>query len=88
MGGGFGIQKLCDCMISDVMHLYCSPKKKKKLPKPPVVTGFDKGYTAQSILGATDTSGGELHFLISWYAILKNIHTLNDPTEMKRCRKY
>ena len=74
MGVCFKSQQLCDCMISDAFHLYCSPKKKKKLPKPPVVTGFDKGYTAQSILGATDTSGGELHFLISWYAILKDIY--------------
>eukprot|EP00794_Sanderia_malayensis_P003793 gene3793-4316_t len=41
------------------------PKKKKK-SKAPVSTGFDKGYRAQSILGATDTAGGELHFLISW----------------------
>lgn len=40
-----------------------SPKKKKRTQ---IVTGFDKGYQAQSILGATDTAGGELHFLISW----------------------
>ncbi|XP_065053325.1 chromobox protein homolog 1-like isoform X2 [Rhopilema esculentum] len=37
-------------------------EKRNKL----VLNGFDKGYKAQSILGATDSAGGELHFLISW----------------------
>ena len=44
---------------------YSSRKKKKS--KVNHVTGFDRGFEAEKILGATDTAaGGELHFLISW----------------------
>ena len=51
--------------VADILY-FSSPKKKKK-SKVPISTGFDKGYEVQSILGATDTAGGELHFLISWF---------------------
>ena len=53
--------------------LIFSARKDKK--SKPVLNGFDKGYKAQSILGATDSAGGELHFLISWYNfILSHFH--------------
>ena len=37
-------------------------KKKKNRPEP---NGFDKGYEAEKIIGATD-GNGELMFLVKW----------------------
>jgi len=42
-----------------------NPEKKKKKKNDKRTTGFDKGYDAEEILGATETNG-EVHFLIKW----------------------